>query len=73
MLSTIRIPLSEIVRCGPHFCSVKITEDVRQCAAKRGTDAKRSNQECRKRGKNSFSEVLAVRPALNDRVLLLSD
>jgi phosphomethylpyrimidine synthase len=36
MLSTIRIPLSEIVRCGPHFCSMKITEDVRKYAAEQG-------------------------------------
>ena len=33
MLSTIRIALSETVRCGPHFCSMKITEGVRKYAA----------------------------------------
>ena len=36
MLSAIRIPLSEIVTCGPHFCCMRITEDVRKYAAERG-------------------------------------
>ena len=36
MLSAIRIPLSEIVRCGPQFCSMKITEDVRRYALEQG-------------------------------------
>ena len=36
MLSAIRIPLSEIVRCDPHFCSMRITEDVRRYAAEQG-------------------------------------
>jgi phosphomethylpyrimidine synthase len=24
--------------CGPHFCSMKITQDVRDCAAEHGVD-----------------------------------
>ena len=48
MLSTIRIPLSEIVRCGPHFCSMRMTEDVRRYAAEQklsGDEAVRVDME----------------------------
>ena len=40
--------------CGPHFCSMKITEDVRKYAAEQGiAEEEALNQECRKRGKSS--------------------
>jgi phosphomethylpyrimidine synthase len=35
MFSAIRIPLSEILRCGPYFCSMRIIEDVRRYAAEK--------------------------------------
>ena len=28
--------MNRIVQCGPHFCSMKITEDVRKYAAEQG-------------------------------------
>jgi phosphomethylpyrimidine synthase len=28
--------------CGPHFCSVKITQDVREYAAKEGLEAEKA-------------------------------
>ena len=35
--------------CGPHFCSMKITEDVRKYAAEQGiAKRRRSKQGCRK-------------------------
>ena len=45
--------------CGPHFCTMKITEDVRKYAAEQGlAERKLLNQECRKRGKNSWRKAL---------------
>ena len=38
--------------CGPHFCSMKITENVRKHAAEHGlTSEEAINQECRKKKK----------------------
>ena len=64
--------------CGPHFCSMKITEDVRKYAAEQGLPKrKRSNRECRKKGKEFVErgrrslreDVICSRLALSRRPL----
>ncbi len=36
--------------CGPHFCSMKITQDVREYAAKQGLDVETQADEALKKG-----------------------
>jgi phosphomethylpyrimidine synthase len=59
MLSAIRIPLSEIVRCGPHFCSTRITEDVRKYAAERGLTAAEAIESGMQEKRKEFLEKCA--------------
>jgi type IV fimbrial biogenesis protein FimT len=41
--------------CGPHFCSMKITEDVRKYAAEQGIAEKRPRQRCSEKGHGSLA------------------
>jgi len=42
--------------CGPHFCSMKITEDVRQYAAEHGLNAAEAVEEGLKEKAREFVE-----------------
>ena len=42
--------------CGPHFCSMKITQDVRDYAEQKGLEEKQALDECMKEMSESFKE-----------------
>jgi len=42
--------------CGPHFCSMKITEDVRKYAAEKGITAEAALEEGQKEKAAEFEE-----------------
>jgi phosphomethylpyrimidine synthase len=43
--------------CGPHFCSIKITEDVRKCAAEQGITEESAVEEGLKQKATEFTKA----------------
>ena len=43
-------------RCGPHFCSMKITEDVRKYAAEQGIPEEEARKRCMDEKSKEFVE-----------------